>query len=98
MIRAARVLGLCLPSKELYSNVQRRLRGVCEGHSSDNCLQTRGTEPLRVLNKRFSPNIARSVQYIHTSRDQCNTYSGVIGKKSSNFRQNDEVQLNIKCV
>ena len=50
--RAARVLGVCLPSKELYSNVQRRLSGVCEGHSSDNCLQTQ-SNLLRVLNKRF---------------------------------------------
>ena len=50
--RAARVLGVCLPSKELYSNVQRRLSGVCEGHSSDNCLQTQSNF-LRVLNKRF---------------------------------------------
>lgn len=50
--RAARVLGVCLPSKELYSNVQRRLSGVCEGHSSDNCVQTQ-SNLLRVLNKRF---------------------------------------------
>lgn len=43
--RAARVLGVCLPPKELYC-LQRR-NGVCEGNSLDH------RTLLRILNKRF---------------------------------------------
>ena len=51
ILRAARVLGVSLPSKELYSNLNCRGRrnGVCEGN--DSCLQ-HGTL-LKILNKRF---------------------------------------------
>ena len=63
------------------------LSGVCESHSSDNCLQTQNNR-LRVFNKRFLE---------LTSRDQCNAYR-MIGNKSFNLRQNDEVQLTIKGV
>lgn len=43
--RAARVLGVCLPPKELYC-LQRR-NGVCDGNSLDH------RTLLRILNKRF---------------------------------------------
>lgn len=46
--RAARVLGVCLPPRELYC-LQRR-NGVCEGNS-DCSLEQRTL--LRILNKRF---------------------------------------------
>lgn len=51
ILRAARVLGVCLPSKELYSNLNCRGRrnGVCEGN--DSCLQHGAL--LKILNKRF---------------------------------------------
>ena len=47
--RAARVLGVCLPSKELHSIRRRRRDGICEGN--DNCLEH--STLLRILNKRF---------------------------------------------
>lgn len=50
--RAARVLGVCLPSKELYLSLNHReipRNSVCEGE--DSCLK-HGTL-LKILNKRF---------------------------------------------
>ena len=51
ILRAARVLGVCLPSKELHSNLNCRGRrnGVCE--TNDSCSQHGAL--LKILNKRF---------------------------------------------
>ena len=49
--RAARVLGVCLPSKELNLSCGERRNGLCEGHSYDNYLEH--ATLLRILNKRF---------------------------------------------
>ena len=47
--RAARVLGVCWPSKELFSICRERRNGICE--ANDSCSQH--STLLRILNKRF---------------------------------------------